>query len=330
MSGDSYFLGYWYMPKREAWIMKNRVVNQFVINRFFCDNENLCTACGLVLYAPKLNSNYFDKSDVRPAGPRLFRPESSLSGGVAMFHLFDRQVDTSLRALRDMRLTTLLCGGIVNPFGPTLTGIFLLGDPETSHEFDLVEITLNPFAQPTSRIGRALIEPDWNASADYEALFSIPFGKCPTLMLPTSLLTTEAAINIHARWLLNFPDAGETWERVRRYPADPWNRVSEEIEGGLQRVGQNTRAQQREGESDHRLKESEAREFAIFALSKEHMTAELQAFFFAWKGSINLQREQGSRAIASEALQFDDFCTWFSLIAASCRLPEVGDARPAN
>ena len=245
-----------------------------------------------------------------------------------MFHLFDRQVDTSLRALRDMRLTTLLCGGIVNPFGPTLTGIFLLGEQGTSREFDLVEIMLNPFAQSASRIGRALIEPDWNAVADYEVLFSIPFGGCPTLMLPTSLLTTEAAIEIHVRWLLNFPDAVETWQRVRRYPADPWNRVSKEIDGGLQRLFQNDLAQRREGESD-RLKESDAREFAIFALSKEHMTAELQAFFCAWKGSVDFQREHGS-PFASEALQFDDFCTWFSLIADSCRLPEVGDARPAN
>ena len=267
-----------------------------------------------------------------------------------MFRLFGRRVDTSLRALRDKRLTTLLCGGIVNPFGPTLTGIFLLGDPEMSREFDLVEITLNPFAQSASRIGRASIESDWNALTDYESLFSVPFGACPTLMLPSSLLTLDAAVHIHARWLLSFPDAVETWERIRRYPADPWNRVRQEIDGGLQRAIDTARAQRKvESEpvkhladsleallgassnpSTHRLKESEAREFAIFALSKEHITAELQAFFFAWKGSINFQREQGSRTFASEALQFDDFCKWFSVIAASCRLPEVRDAKPTN
>jgi hypothetical protein len=29
----------------------------------FCENDNLCAACGAVLYARKLNANYFDKSD---------------------------------------------------------------------------------------------------------------------------------------------------------------------------------------------------------------------------------------------------------------------------
>jgi hypothetical protein len=247
-----------------------------------------------------------------------------------MFRLFDRQVDTSPRTLQDKHLTTLLCGGIVNPFGPTLTGIFLLGDLKTSREFDLVEIMLNPFSQSASRIGRALIEPDWNALADYEVLFTVPFGGCPTLMLPNSLLTTEAAIHIHARWLLNFPDARETWDRVRRYPADPWNRVSEEISGGLQGIVRNARVHEEELQSDHHLTESEARHFAAFALSKEHMTAEIQAFFYAWKASIDFQREQGSGNFATGALQFDEFCTWFSVIAASCRLPEVGNAGHAN
>ena len=55
------------------------------------------------------------------------------------------------------------------------------------------------------------------------------------------------------------------------------------------------------------LSESEAYEFATCVLSNEHMTPELQAFTFAWKGSINSQSEQGSSTLASSALQFDDF-----------------------
>jgi hypothetical protein len=229
-----------------------------------------------------------------------------------MFHLFDRHVEISLKAMRDKRLTTLLCGGIVNPFGPTLTGIFLLGDRETSREFDLVEIILNPFAQSASRIGYASIGPYSNLSGDYEALFSFPLGACPTLVLPPSLLSTEDAIDIHARWLRNFPGAGATWERIQRFPADPWNRVTEEIHDIV--------PEQRQSESDHRLGESEARKFAIYALSKEHMAAEFQAFFFAWQGSIDFQQEQGGRSLRSEALQLDDFRTWFLLITASCRI----------
>lgn len=241
-----------------------------------------------------------------------------------MFHLFDRKVNIPLGSLQDKRFETLLCGGIVNPFGPTLTGIFLMGDLETGREFELVEIMLNPFAQSASRVGYASVGPYSDFWADYGALFSIPFGACPTLMLPTSLLTTEAAIEIHARWLLTFPDAGETWERIRRYRADPWKRVSEEIRTGAQKVVQHAIARRTERESDRQLNESEAREFALYALSEEHINAELQAFFFAWQGSINFQREQGNESFSSTALQFDDFRIWFSLIAASCRLPMSG------
>ena len=78
------------------------------------------------------------------------------------------------------------------------------------------------------------------------------------------------------------------------------------------------------------LSESEAYEFATCVLSNEHMTPELQAFTFAWKGSINSQSEQGSSTLASSALQFDDFYEWLSLIASSCRFPEGPNDRPAN
>ena len=40
-----------------------------------------------------------------------------------MFHLDDTEIETSLSQLQQSWLTTLLCGGIINPFGPTLTAV---------------------------------------------------------------------------------------------------------------------------------------------------------------------------------------------------------------
>ena len=74
-----------------------------------------------------------------------------------MFQLSDQRVDIPISKLKDEVPTTLLCGGIVNPLGPSLSAMVLLGEAKPGHTLQLVEVMLNPFAQEAHRIGSATI-----------------------------------------------------------------------------------------------------------------------------------------------------------------------------
>jgi len=184
-----------------------------------------------------------------------------------MLKLFDQAVPSSLRTLRGKRLTTLLCGGIVNPAGPILRCVSLLGDAEESWQVDLVQIMLNPFSQGVHRIGRATIEDTPNAVIDYEPLFCRDFGSCPTLLLPSALLDPEPAVLIHSRWLDTFESAAWTWQRIQQHPFDPWTRIKEDIPASV--LGFGFRSREAEMEPSHSKRETSgfrALDFARFAL----------------------------------------------------------------
>jgi hypothetical protein len=206
-----------------------------------------------------------------------------------------------------------------------------LGDAEQRATLDLVQMMLNPFSQEVHRIGRAITEDTSNLLIDYEPLFACKFGCCPTLLLPSTLLDPETAILVHSRWLDTFEGAAWAWQRILHHPFDPWTRIEEEVQASVQKyVYGNSNPEIELRRLKHHLSEFKALDFARFALSTEHMIPEFQAFSYAWKGSINIQREVGNSVFASRALQFDDFLEWFSVIANSCRFPEGTDARPAN
>lgn len=72
-----------------------------------------------------------------------------------MFEIFEQPVEIPLDQLKNNIFVTLLCGGIVNPFGPTLTATGFLGN--LTGNVNVVELTLNPFAQELNRVGHATI-----------------------------------------------------------------------------------------------------------------------------------------------------------------------------
>jgi hypothetical protein len=78
------------------------------------------------------------------------------------------------------------------------------------------------------------------------------------------------------------------------------------------------------------LEEGEAREFAKLLLSEQHTKPEIQAFFYAWDGSINFQQEHGSPAMADAAMSLGVFQQIFGHLTQSCRVPSVGEGPPTN
>lgn len=67
-----------------------------------------------------------------------------------MFRLFDKPVEISINKLKTETFTTLLCGAIVNPYGPTLSATLLIEEESLNRNFCIADIMLNPFSQPST------------------------------------------------------------------------------------------------------------------------------------------------------------------------------------
>lgn len=230
-----------------------------------------------------------------------------------MFEISTERVPIPIDDLPREGFTTLLCGGIVNPFGPTLTTIAVLGEAKVGQTLDLVELMLNPFSQEAHRVGSATIGETWNPTADCAPLIEVPhLGGCPTLLLPSSQFDSTEAVEIHAKWLLRFPGAGEQWRMIQKYPSDPWNRISEEMNDATREAAV---SKTMNSGADGEVSWPDAVAFATFVISDKHTFPELQAFMNAWKGSIDFCKMPG-------ALQLDEFGRWLGLISSTTTLVE--------
>ena len=110
--------------------------------------------------------------------------------------------------------------------------------------------------------------------------------------------------------------------RVRQYFGNPWDRVAQEMSaatGGLANL-----ADGNGGEADGEpLDEDEAKKFAGLLLSEEHTKPELQAFLYAWSGSIKFQREEGLAAMADAAMSLEVFLKVFVASQRAAVFPKI-------
>jgi hypothetical protein len=239
--------------------------------------------------------------------------------------LFRKPRSTPLDRVLAEPATALLVAGIVNPMGPTLTAVIVPGKLKAGNKLSVVQLMLNPFSQEAATVGQLVLGSKWRPSAIIRPLFRLSFGSCPTLLLPSVHLDDNHSLSLHAEFLRGFEDARDVLQRVRQYLGNPWDRVSQEMNSAFAGVG-GSAAGARPGP----LNEEEARELAGLLLSEQHAAPELQAFLYAWGGSIKFQREQGLPAMADAAMSLEAFQGIFMRFAQSCRVPEVEESAPTN
>lgn len=227
--------------------------------------------------------------------------------------LFDEPSPIALNTITLQPATTLLVGGIINPAGPTLNVVMAHGLWEPGATLPVVQLMLNPVSQEVQTVGEIFIADTWRPSTIISQLFRLPFGSCPSLLLPSVFLDQDGAVTLHAEFLKGFPDARRVLEDVKTYYGNPWDRVSME----LHRASANMNKPRSGKES---LKESEAMELSALLLSERHLVPELQAFMYAWKGSI----EHFARGLAT--LGFDEFVQMFAHLTVNCQIPEQKNA----
>lgn len=212
-------------------------------------------------------------------------------------------------------LTALLVAGIVNPFGPTLNAVVAMGKLKRGAKLPVVHLMLNPFSQEVHAVGELALGQQWRPAEAIRALFALPFGSCPSLVLPSTHLSEEQAVTLHAEFLCHHSDARDVLDRIKQFFGNPWDRVSHEMRIAAER--------QAGGYTDAcpaPLTEVEAREFAQLLLSEQQVKPELQAFFYAWDGSIKRV------APGLPSMGLEPFLALFWEIAKSCRLPDLRDS----
>jgi hypothetical protein len=210
--------------------------------------------------------------------------------------------------------TALLVAGIVNPFGPTLAAVIVVGKLKPGAKLPVARLVLNPFNQEVDAVGNLAVGKKMLLSAVMPPLFSLPFGSCPSVLLPSIHLEDDHSVALHAEFLRGFNEARDVLQQVRRYLGNPWDRVSAEVRRGAEQFAE-LGAGVSGGVDPEPLDEAEARELARLLLSEQHMKPELQAFFYAWSGSID------HMAPGLATMSFATFASVFEHVTSSCQVP---------
>lgn len=79
--------------------------------------------------------------------------------------VYEEPRDASPADVYRVPLTTLLAGGIVNPFGPMFTAVTALGEPRPGARLPLVYQMLNPLSQACQTVGVLVVGPRWDAAS---------------------------------------------------------------------------------------------------------------------------------------------------------------------
>jgi hypothetical protein len=221
-----------------------------------------------------------------------------------------------LQNILSVPVTSLIVTGIVNPFGPTLEAIGLLGEVQPQRTLPLVRIILNPFSQEAFELGSIALGQTFNPGFLVERLAAFTTGSCPTLLLPSAHLDASAARRAYAPILAQFQDSRGVLDRLRRYYRNPWDRVSEEIRLSTQLLKAKLGGQEAESHRPEPLGDAEALELADLLLSPQHIRPELEVFNYAWNGAI-------SQAPALPAMSLQQYLMFFFHVTDTCVVPDM-------
>jgi hypothetical protein len=231
-----------------------------------------------------------------------------------VFHRHSDSIEMDLDSVGQEGFTTLFALGIINPMGPTMNALVANGFGSVGERRALLHLMLNPFSQSCYEVGIVTFGETSPSLPDLRAFFSLPFGACPTLLMPSALYSDEFAQNLFVELLQSFDDGGQALDKLRHFPGDPWKRVENEMAGLPDFIAKSLKGIETE-QQPRRLTITEAREFAQLQLNPKNLGEEFKAFMFAWEGSINFS------GLGAIAMSKERFLEAFGGLALTLRLP---------
>ncbi|MGE0748393.1 MAG: hypothetical protein AB7K86_24240 [Rhodospirillales bacterium] len=234
-------------------------------------------------------------------------------------HYFPVPERRPLELIETTYFQTLFAGISVNPARPTLRAALRL--PATDGREPLLHIEVTPADHAVLEVGW-LDEHDLSDSDDFDTVARLPFPSCPSIVLPSVFIHPDRVIEVTARWLASMPHASTLWAAIKRHLGDPYGRISaidDDGEPWLRLVA--------DLPPSPPLGDGEARAFARYVLTAEHLAPEISALHGCWEASLEIQRKHGIAVDARMSLAA--FRALLGKIMGTCHLPDHPDAVPA-
>ena len=194
-----------------------------------------------------------------------------------MFSPYTHPHERSLDVLRTAELLPFITYGIVNPLGPTLCGIHVALD-HSKRMSEVLSFYLNPFEQKVTAVGGIALPPKGDVLVSEVAsiieehqLFP---QACFTLVIPNRTFSTVDTKRLVCFLLSRIGGIVRNLDLIRRFWANPWDRISEEMRGS------------RDGQIEDNASLSDLQQYVELILEPEHLKPEFEAFMAAWSGAI--------------------------------------------
>lgn len=249
-------------------------------------------------------ADLYQPSSTKPPVP----PPIKLAAG-GRIRLFENGTDIDIDDVFSQPFLLVFAAGIVNPFGPTLTAVLVREPPGNDGPADIIRLMLNPFSQEIQLRG---VVGDKESISLPDVVKHLPtdwLGSCPTLLMPGKALNTDFGALELSGLLRKLHGARETLDSLERFPRNPWDRISDEMNSAVAAA-----AGKKSQGAQSVLGPSGSKRLMRILLDKEHFDMEVKAFFAAWKGSI----EHGPKGMAT--LELDEMIACFALLLAESSL----------
>jgi|TARA_B100000315_G_C14567521_1_gene583738 hypothetical protein len=232
----------------------------------------------------------------------LFKAQLNING------VLENPIKIESEFFADVTTKALLCWGIFNPFGPTISFLGIAEDPDEKSELLFFRM-FNPFAQENYIVGSC----DWDFDLDIGQLLEDVFEQngnddfVVISSLPTFIIPLDDSISniIQQLFWIAYNEIEENLREsidlINNNIDSPWDRATASLKKGV------TSFKNKDKEIiNFTANEDEFFEWFDLIQSKEYFKSELTNFIPAWNGALNFQSNNPLTSVVSDILSFDN------------------------
>lgn len=199
-------------------------------------------------------------------------------------------------AAQAIRFTPLAAWGIFNPFGPTVTSLFLIEVPTSQEQLLFLRMLhpFSPFAVIYGLLPKQVAQDEGQLRKTLQRLFEINGSKEYPLMndLPSLIkeikespisVTVLKELFFHVAVSLRGQNLGETCDLLKKFKGDPWGRAKLEFSSALKRE------RPRQAGILNTVTRPQYEEWWSLVTDPAHVAIEEKELRRAWEGAIKFQ-----------------------------------------